>query len=130
MVSLGPIHRGEPKYQKTEECKLGLANRFVKESGEGRKAESMYAEIEKKINKLREFFNEEVTEKYDNEYLAWMLFVDGCAVLQFIYSIVENKFKELKIKNNLAVFEQEDLFLLENQLPYHLEDLMGLREKK
>jgi uncharacterized protein YukE len=55
-----------------------LANRFVKESGEGREAESMYAEIEKKINKLREFFNEEVTEKYDNEYLAWMLFVDGC----------------------------------------------------
>jgi hypothetical protein len=52
------------------------------------------------------------------------------AVLQFIYTIVENKFEELKIKNDLAVFEQEDLFLLENRLPYQLEDLMGLSEKK
>ncbi|KAE8098655.1 hypothetical protein FH972_016700 [Carpinus fangiana] len=125
VVSLGPIHH----------------------------AESLYAQIEKKISKLREYFDEEVTkEYYDDEYLAWMLFVDGCAVLQFMYyavlkekfkdvKIEDEKFKEMKneiekikyvkIKNDQAVFGQDDLFLLENQLPYQLlKDLMELSDKK
>jgi hypothetical protein len=37
----------------------------------------------------------------------------------------------VKIKNDQAVFGQDDLFLLENQLPYQLlEDLMELSDKK
>ncbi|XP_059428356.1 UPF0481 protein At3g47200-like [Corylus avellana] len=133
VVSLGPIHHGKPKYRKAEKYKLVLANKFVKESGKDKKAESLYAEIEKKIKKLREYFDddEEVMKNYDDEYLARMLFVDGCAVLQFMYYAVEDKFKDVKIKDDQAAFGQEDLFLLENQLPYQLlEDLMELSEKK
>lgn len=132
VVSFGPIHHGKPKYQLAEENKLLLANKFVEESGEGKKAESLYVEIEKKIKQLREYFDEEVNKKYeDDEYLAWMLFVDGCAVLQFIYYAVEDKFKDLKIKDDRVVFGVADLFLLENQLPYQLlEDLMELSENK
>ncbi|XP_059462801.1 UPF0481 protein At3g47200-like [Corylus avellana] len=130
VVSLGPIHHGKPKYRKAEKYKLVLANKFVKESG---KAESLYAQIEKKISKLKDYFNEEVTaKKYDDEKLAGMLFVDGCAVLQFIYyHEAEEKFKDKKIKNDQVAFWKHDLFLLENQLPYQLlEDLMELSEKK
>jgi hypothetical protein len=61
VVSLGPIHHGEPKYQKAEEYKLRLANKFVEESGEGKTAESLYEKIEENISKLREYFDEEVT---------------------------------------------------------------------
>ncbi|KAE8098656.1 hypothetical protein FH972_016701 [Carpinus fangiana] len=131
VVSLGPIHHGKSKYQKAEEYKLRLAKAFVKESGEGKTAESLYAEIEKKIKQLREYFDEKVTKVYDDKDLAWMLFVDGCAVLQFIQCAVETKFADMKIKNDQAVFGQQDLFLLENQLPYQLlKDLMKLSEKK
>jgi phage anti-repressor protein len=132
VVSFGPIHHGKPRYQLAEENKLLLANKFVEESGKGKKAESLYVEIEKKIKQLREYFDEEVNKKYeDDDYLAWMLFVDGCAVLQFIYYAVEDKFKDLKIKDDRVVFGVADLFLLENQLPYQLlEDLMELSENK
>jgi hypothetical protein len=129
VVSLGPIHHGNPKYQLAEEYKLGLANKFVKESG--KTAGSLYAKIEERIGKLREYFDGEVTNKYDDECLAWMLFVDGCAVLQFMYYAVQDKFQDVKIKNDLAAFGQQDLFLLENQLPYQLlEDLMELSDNK
>jgi hypothetical protein len=133
VVSLGPIHHGNPKYDIGEEYKLVLANKFVKECGKDKKAESLYAEIRKKIKQLREYFDEEVNKKYeDDQDLAWILFVDGCAVLQFIYYAVhEEKFRDLKIKNDQVVFGKEDLFLLENQLPYQLlEDLMELSENK
>jgi hypothetical protein len=59
------------------------------------------------------------------------MFVDGCAVLQFIKYEDEDKFKYLKIKNDQVVFVREDVFLLENQLPYQLlDDLMELSENK
>ena len=67
-----------------------------------------------------------------------MLLVDGCAILQYIYCAVntaspanpadparadKKKFEDLTIKPDsvaFTVFIQQDLFLLENQLPYCL----------
>ena len=83
--------------------------------------------VEKNIKQLREYYDEEVTKKYSDEALAWILFVDGCATLQFIDSVVNNKVKEFKIKNDHVAFVLRDLFLLENQLPYQLLD--NLMEK-
>ena len=37
-----------------------------------------------------------------------------------IYCVANDKFKELKIKTDSVAFGQQDLFLLENQLPYRL----------
>uniref|UniRef100_A0A2N9FDM1 Uncharacterized protein n=1 Tax=Fagus sylvatica TaxID=28930 RepID=A0A2N9FDM1_FAGSY len=129
VVSLGPIHHGKSKYQRAENYKLRLAQAFVSDSGKS--DEYIYGQIEKNIEQLKEYFDEEVIEKYDNETLAWMLFVDGCAILQFIYFTVKNMFSELKVKNDQLAFAQQDLFLLENQLPYQLlKDLMKLSAKK
>ena len=54
--------------------------------------------------------------------LARLLFVDGCAVLQFIHSFQYNpdELKELKINNDEATLIQQDLFFMENQIPYSL----------
>jgi len=91
-----------------------------------------------------------VVKEYDDESLSWMLFVDGCAILQYILCAASPapaandnskppapapaanvKFKELNIKNDIAAFIQQDLFLLENQVPYHLlKLLMRLSEKE
>ncbi|XP_041008848.1 UPF0481 protein At3g47200-like [Juglans microcarpa x Juglans regia] len=125
VVSLGPIHHGKEKYQIAETFKLTLAKEFVKRSGTTIK--ELCNKIEKIIKELRECFEEEVTKKYNDVDLAWILVVDGCAILQYIYLAVEDKFEEFNIKQDSVAFCQQDLFLLENQVPYRLlEELMNL----
>ena len=81
----------------------------------------MYMVIKNNIEQLRKCFDEEVIHNYhDDEALSWMLFVDGCATLKFIHSVVEKKDKRFQIKNGQLAFVQRDLFLLENQLPYRI----------
>ncbi|KAG6638492.1 hypothetical protein CIPAW_10G038400, partial [Carya illinoinensis] len=130
VVSLGPIHHGKKECQAAEDFKLGMASIFVEESGKS--GEFLLEKIAVKIKQLRHYFDEKVTEKYDDETLAWMLFVDGCAVLQSIHCLAHQELiKELKIKNDQVAFAQQDLFLLENQLPYQLLlDLMDYSGKK
>ncbi|KAM3690770.1 hypothetical protein ACB094_09G147200 [Castanea mollissima] len=120
VVSIGPIHHGKPKYRLAEEYKLTLAEYFIIESGKTHK--ELYMVIKNNIEQLRKCFDEELIHNYNDEALAWMLFVDGCATLKFIHSVVEKKVKDFKIKNGQVAFVQQDLFLLENQLPYQILD--------
>ncbi|KAK4580912.1 hypothetical protein RGQ29_024532 [Quercus rubra] len=117
-VSLGHIHHGIDKYQLGEQYKLVLTYEFVK--GNKEKINYLYKKIGKKINELRDCFEKEVTKSFDDEELIWLLLVDGCAILQYIYCAAKNKFTELNIKPDSIAFTQQDLFLLENQLPYRL----------
>ncbi|TXG65619.1 hypothetical protein EZV62_006894 [Acer yangbiense] len=66
-------------------------------------------------------------KKNDKDHeLAWMFLVDGCAILQFMYistnylADLEVKLKKLRINFDYEKFLEQDLFLLENQLPYQL----------
>ena len=119
VVSLGPIHHGKEKYQLGEKYKLQLTYEFVNSSGID--INILYKKIEENIKELRDCFEEEVTKPYENDKaLAWLLFVDGCAILQYIYCATNSKFKELNIKTDSVTFGHQDLFLLENQLPYRL----------
>ena len=117
VVSLGPIHHGQPNYQLGENYKRLLTNEFIK--GSGKSMQDSYQKIKEKINELRTCFEKE-TEDYDDEALTSILFVDGYAILQYIYCATNDKFKELNIKTDSVAFGQQDLFLLENQLPYCL----------
>ena len=128
-VSLGPIHYGKPKYQLAEKYKLILASEFIKESG--KVIDELYKKVEENIKELREHYEEDATKDYPDKALAWILFLDGCAILQYIYCSITNKFEDLNIKHDCAVLGQQDLFLLENQLPYRLlKWLMKLSVKK
>uniref|UniRef100_A0A7N2M2N7 Uncharacterized protein n=1 Tax=Quercus lobata TaxID=97700 RepID=A0A7N2M2N7_QUELO len=117
-VSLGPIHHGNARYQLGENYKLVLTYEFVKGSKE--KINNLYKKIGENINELKDCFEKGVIERYDDESLIWMLLVDGCATLQYIYCAVNSKFEDLNIKPDSVAFTQQDLFLLENQLPYRL----------
>ncbi|KAF5471809.1 hypothetical protein F2P56_008576 [Juglans regia] len=129
IVAIGPIHHGEPKYKRAEAYKLRMASYFVKDSG--RKDEILYDIVEKNIEQLRQCFDDKVTEKYSDQALAWMLFVDGCAILQSIHCAVSQNCKDWKMKYDLMAFATQDLFLLENQLPYQLlVDLTNSSTKK
>ncbi|KAG6638491.1 UPF0481 protein At3g47200-like [Carya illinoinensis] len=122
VVSLGPIHHGNEKYQLAETFKRKLAKVFVDSSG--KTIEEICKAVDGKIKELRECFEEEVTKKYNDVDLAWILVIDGCAILQYIDLAINDKFKDFGIKNDSVAFCQQDLFLLENQVPYRLLELL------
>ncbi|KAM3738815.1 hypothetical protein ACB098_09G159500 [Castanea mollissima] len=117
-VSLGPIHNGGKKYKLGETYKLMLTDEFVK--GSRQMINDLYKKIGEKIKELKECFEKEVIEGYKDEDLIWLLLVDGCAILQYIDCGANNNFEGLKIKPDSIAFTKQDLFLLENQLPYRL----------
>ncbi|KAM2779224.1 hypothetical protein COP1_014520 [Malus domestica] len=128
-VAIGPFHHGNPRCELAEEFKLMLTKRFLKYTSQT--DEALLQRVEKKIKELRECYAKEATETYDDEALAWMLFLDGCSTLQFIHSFVDEKLEELSIKRDQIAFAQQDLFLLENQVPYQvLELLMSSSNKR
>ncbi len=119
----------KPKYQLGEKYKPELTYEFIK--GSGKTKRDVYKKIEENITELRKCFEEEVIKDYDDEALACLLFLDGCATLQFIYCATNDKFKELGTINYNVAFGYQDLFLLENQLPYCLlKWLMSLSDNK
>ncbi|KAK9987216.1 hypothetical protein SO802_032167 [Lithocarpus litseifolius] len=130
--ALSTMHDDKANYQLAEKHKLLLTFEFINDSG--KTIQEVYKKVEENIKELRECFEEEVTKDYDDEALAWLLFVDGCAILQYIYCATDpdnKKFKELSIKHDSVAFGRQDLFLLENQLPYRLlQWLISLSEMK
>ncbi|KAG6690929.1 hypothetical protein I3842_10G037600 [Carya illinoinensis] len=122
VVSLGPIHHGNEKYQLAETFKRKLAKVFVDSSG--KTIEEICKAVDGKIKELRECFEEEVTKKYNDVDLAWILVIDGCAILQYIDLAISDKFKDSGIKNDSVAYCQQDLFLLENQVPYALLEML------
>ncbi|TYH89727.1 hypothetical protein ES332_A13G002800v1 [Gossypium tomentosum] len=119
LVAFGPLHHGKPEFMRSEQVKLKFAARFALDNGYTDDQELFYR-VMAEIGDLRKCYNPEDIAAYNDERLAWMLFVDGCAVLCAVRYVVEGKFDELNTKADLLVFAQLDLFLLENQLPYKL----------
>ncbi|KAK5770030.1 hypothetical protein PVK06_046179 [Gossypium arboreum] len=118
LVALGPLHHGNAKLQRAEQSKLKFAALFVNENETNR--DDLFDKVKAEIGDLRKCYNPEDIAAYDDEMLAWMLFVDGCAVLCAVRYGMEGKFDKLNTKADLLVIAQLDLFLLENQLPYKL----------
>ncbi|GLT60180.1 hypothetical protein SLA2020_329590 [Shorea laevis] len=125
-VAIGPLHHQkeidkDSRMGRGEQCKLKLAAMFIKD-GKGKK-EDFYKNVKKEINNLKNCYDFEV-EKWTNEELAWMFLVDGCALLHFIVLNVNYDWERFSVDNGLASIEKMDFFLLENQLPYHLLEIL------
>ncbi|KAG4177463.1 hypothetical protein ERO13_A11G308600v2, partial [Gossypium hirsutum] len=122
-----------PTFHGSEMLKLRLAAHFVENIGVNN--EILYKNIKTEINGLRKCYDPKVLEKYsiDDEKLAWMLFVDGCAILQAVYMRYGKDYNltpnELFIKNQLLTFVCSDLFLLENQIPFRVLELLTSSSK-
>ncbi|XP_034225522.1 UPF0481 protein At3g47200-like [Prunus dulcis] len=120
VAAIGPFHHGKPKYEQAEKVKRHLAANFVKDSEQN--DADLLKKVEENIKGLKECYDEEATKKYDDDSLAWMLFIDGCSTLEFIYKY--EKLESFKIKRDQVAFAEQDMFLLENQLPYLLLKLL------
>uniref|UniRef100_A0A2N9F1K2 Uncharacterized protein n=1 Tax=Fagus sylvatica TaxID=28930 RepID=A0A2N9F1K2_FAGSY len=133
VVSVGPIHHGNKKYQLGDDYKRLLTSEFVNCSGKTR--EHLYEKIEEKIKELRDCFDEEVTKDYDDEALAGLLFLDGCAILQFpivcskwLMSLSDNE-EELRASietyiESHVIVPEDSLRILRDKEPIHLLDLL------
>ncbi|TYI03842.1 hypothetical protein ES332_A11G370300v1 [Gossypium tomentosum] len=130
VISIGPLHHDDPTLQESKKLKLKLAAHFVKKIGVDK--DTLYNNMKTEMDGLKKCYDPKELEKYsndnDNEKLAWMFFVDGCAILQAVYMRYshdyDRKSKELFIKNDLLTFVYSDLFLLENQLPFRVLELL------
>ncbi|CAL9025395.1 unnamed protein product [Prunus brigantina] len=120
VTAIGPFHHSNPICEQGEKLKLQLAVNFVRDSKQN--AADLLNKVDVNIKELRACYDLETTVDYDDEYLALMLFVDGCSMLEFIY-----KYDDLEcfeIKSDQVAFAEQDIFLLENQLPYQLLKLL------
>ncbi|KAI5318042.1 hypothetical protein L3X38_037750 [Prunus dulcis] len=116
---MGPIHHD--KCIEAEKLKYTLAADFVKDSG--CTYDQLYKQILDRIAEIKDCYDNEATKCYDDdETLAWMLFIDGCSTLQFMHKI--DRLEEFGMNRTQAAFARLDLFLLENQLPYQVLELL------
>ncbi|KAI9161118.1 hypothetical protein LWI28_014567 [Acer negundo] len=128
VISVGPYHYKDTNLKNSEPIKLKLAALFIKENGVTK--EALYLLIKNHIDSLRDCYDNEATKDYQDHEIAWIFLVDGCAILQFMYIIsvdewyFEWRLRELGIKTDYAAYVPHDLFLLDNQLPYQLLQLI------
>ncbi|CAK7340190.1 unnamed protein product [Dovyalis caffra] len=132
MVSIGPYHRLDrvEKLKNGESFKNSMTRQFILESG--KEEEEFYGvwEVEKVAKQAKEFYDESLIEKIDDDDFTKMMFIDGCFVLQFIHCVT-SKYDDLKMSDQEVANVRRDLLLLENQLPYLvLDSLMKLRFKE
>ncbi|MFQ6635680.1 hypothetical protein Gotur_011163 [Gossypium turneri] len=128
VISIGPFYHNDATLHKSEKLKLKLAALFVKKIGVDK--DTLYNNMKTEIDGLKKCYDPKGLENYsnDNEKLAWMFFVDGCAILQAVYMLYGQSYcstpNEFFIKNELLTFVYSDLFLLENQLPFRVLELL------
>ncbi|PPD70032.1 hypothetical protein GOBAR_DD33084 [Gossypium barbadense] len=127
VISIGPLHHDDRTLQESKELKLKLAAHFVKNIKVDK--DSLYSNMKKAIDDLKKCYDPQELEKYsdDDEKLAWMFFVDGCAILQAVYMRYGDDICKIYgqfIKNDLLTFVYSDLLLLENQIPFRVLELL------
>ncbi|KAI9160045.1 hypothetical protein LWI28_004550 [Acer negundo] len=124
-VSIGLLHYGREKFSLAEGHKFKLAELFITENGVDEFG--LHKKIKAKIVRLKQCYAEEDAKRVNinDENLAWMFLIDGFALLNYICYASLGKLNDLKkIGMDMEAFSQ-DLFLLENQLPYEvLDDIM------
>ncbi|CAA2961398.1 Hypothetical predicted protein [Olea europaea subsp. europaea] len=122
VVSIGPYHHEKPELKAVEKLKFKYANQFRLACGDQVSINQLYAEVAKVADSAREYYEEGSTTDYDNESFTKMMFLDACFVLQFMCILTKTETKEEEdqlptMKSYLCAFVWRDLFLLENQIP-------------
>ena len=118
VISFGPYHYGKPDLHPGQMIKPLYAERFLADSNQNIK--HLYTKIEREIEEVKNCYDWNGTTKYHHAKLAWMMLLDGCFLLQFIRSRQDdNKVDMSKVlRDHQVCFVEQDLFLLENQLPF------------
>ncbi|KAJ9695447.1 hypothetical protein PVL29_010762 [Vitis rotundifolia] len=123
VISIGPYYYGDKNYQEAQKLKFGHAKKFIEESKQEKDA--LYLKIKNKTPELRKCYHNETISDSTDQKLATIFLLDGCFLLHFInYSREKDGSKLLGFTNHEMTHIKQDLFLLENQLPYEVLDLL------
>ncbi|KAL5564676.1 hypothetical protein UlMin_027840 [Ulmus minor] len=120
-MPIGPIY-AEKENEESRQLKLKLAAQFIITSS--RTCDHLIESIKTEIVALKTCFDKNLLEGFSDDELAWLLLLDGCSVLQFIYSRVRDELKELQINYGQASVIEQDLFLMANQIPYRVLEIL------
>ncbi|XP_004511113.1 UPF0481 protein At3g47200-like [Cicer arietinum] len=130
IISFGPIHHGNENLKVGEQYKLLWTSIFVAEYGKiidqdaNEACRLLHKKIEDNIEKLKNMFTDDVIEGYNDNYLTWMLFVDGCALLYFMENVNDQCPEQLNLKFDQLMYMWRDIKLLENQLPTEMLEIL------
>ncbi|KAD3336267.1 hypothetical protein R6Q59_028507 [Mikania micrantha] len=118
VVSLGPYHHGKPDLEPVEGFKPLYTNRLLK--GNQELILGLYHNLAKMVQTLRGYYEDDADHLSDDEFTRMML-LDGCFILYIIEHIFSNNgTNALALKSHQIMFVQQDMFLLENQIPYQV----------
>ncbi|XP_071687383.1 UPF0481 protein At3g47200-like [Rutidosis leptorrhynchoides] len=116
VVSLGPYHYGNANLESVHNFKLLFTNKLMKEDMDS--IQGLFNKLFEMVHILRGYYEDKGNLFSDDEFIRMML-LDGCFILYFIkhiYFPAETAF--LGMKSHQIMFVQQDMFLLENQIPY------------
>ncbi|KAK4432068.1 hypothetical protein Salat_0968900 [Sesamum alatum] len=123
VLSLGPYHHGQPQFPRVEEFKTDILNRFV--SADKDKA-FFCNKILERIDRIRSYYEEGSTAKFNDEALAEMMLRDACFML--CHMEVKSDREYLPLGMSVTSFLYQDFYMLENQIPlWILRLLIGLK---
>ncbi|XP_020224260.1 uncharacterized protein LOC109806302 [Cajanus cajan] len=134
MISFGPIHHGSEILKEGEHYKLLCTSKFVAKYNENQDSDEvtqvLLKRIEDNMEELKkEFADDMILEgKYDDNDLAWMLFVDGCSLLHFMENLDIQCPEALNLMLHHLLQICTDVILLENQLPRSLLEMLSRNE--
>ncbi|KAJ0715335.1 hypothetical protein HanPI659440_Chr13g0499931 [Helianthus annuus] len=118
VASLGPYHHGNPNLESVEGFKPLYTNKLLE--GNQESIRSLYHSLAKMVRTLKGIYEDDVDHLSDDEFTRMML-LDGCFILYVIEHIFLNNEKDnLGLKSHQIMFIQQDMFLLENQIPYQV----------
>ncbi|XP_058745712.1 uncharacterized protein LOC131618524 [Vicia villosa] len=130
IISFGPIHHNNISLGEGEHYKLLWTSIFVAEYGikidqdANQACKLLFKMIEDNIEELKNMFTEEEIQGYNDDDLAWILFVDGCSLIYFMENIDEHCPKALNLKFDQLMYIWRDALLLENQLPRKMIEIL------
>ncbi|XP_062087088.1 uncharacterized protein LOC133793852 [Humulus lupulus] len=118
------------KFDQSKKLKVKLARKFIENyfPKDDEIGENALIETKKEIKNLRKMIYDEfyLLNKWENnsivgdDELARKLFLDGCTILQFIMSYLTSGLTEFGISRHIEALMVEDLFMLQNQIPFQV----------
>ncbi|XP_025012108.2 UPF0481 protein At3g47200 [Ricinus communis] len=133
-VSIGPLHHGEKCLKKMEVQKLRYLKCFLQEAGSAIRLEELVSYIEKTEPRIRQCYTESFDYLSTDQFVKIVL-VDAIFIIEFflrihIGKLVAEDYDFILEKPWMRNDIEQDLILLENQLPFFvLKDIYDLAVK-
>ena len=125
LISVGPIHRSNPKLQTMKKCKVQFCECFIQRANIN--LQNLVHAIRDKEEEIRSYYAETVVSSISNDDFVKMILVDGMFILEFLiqsYLLWEGEDPTIRIPEWMHPILRFDLVLLENQLPFFVLEML------